>query len=164
MQITGPCPRLAELVYLASLMGGGTWNQNFDTVQSWILTYTKARELRWGILPVPALSGSIAEIIPQSFQVFLESTFSFPSNNLKEEAESYLGSFYRERKKWIKKVQWLAFPTQQVLTFHCALKEVAFLPPKLYFQGCLLAVCYLKIKVILSSHFSKICNNYKLTL
>lgn len=43
---------------------------------------------------------------------------------------------WREKEK----VQWLIIPTQQVLTFHCAVKEETFLPPKWYFQECLLAV------------------------
>ena len=126
-------------------MGGGTWTQNSKCpkLDSWILTYIKAQELRWGILPLAAHSGSTADIIPPKLQVF-----SFQNNKLKEEvAKSSLDCICIERKKQTReKVHWLTFPTQQVLTFHCALKESALLLPNWYFQGCWLAVCFLIIK------------------
>ena len=97
-------------------MGGGTWTQNSKCpkLDSWILTYIKVQELRWGILPLAAHSGPTADIIPPKLQVF-----SFQSNKLKEEvAESSLDCICIERKKQTRgKVHWLTFPTQQVLTF-----------------------------------------------
>ena len=124
-------------------MGGRTWTQNSKCpkLDSWSLTYIKSQEVRWGILPLAACSGSTVDIIPPKFQVF-----SFQSNKLKEEvAESSLDRVCIERKKEIReKVQWLTFPTRQVLTFHCALRQAALLP-NWYFQGCWLAMCFLII-------------------
>lgn len=140
MQITGPRVRSE----LATLMGGRTWSQNFDIVQCWILICTKAWELRWEILSLAVLSESIAKIIPKMLHFLWHFCFLFQAISWrKKKLKETLGSFYSERKT--EKFSNF-FPTQQVLTFQCALKEETFLPPKWYFQGCLLVVCYLEIK------------------
>lgn len=96
MQITGLWLRSAELEELRTQMGGKTWNQNFNIVQCWSHIYMKPQELKWGILRLADLSESAGEIILRSLQ--FSCSLYFVSKQYTKEVESYLDSFYLEKK------------------------------------------------------------------